>query len=268
MTCSGNGSSTDTDQDGANYSNGLRSGQLTDEQQARITEINKNEMKKKIKNKKVARRLVEMAASKEGMMNIWDVYKKSEDTTNEVVYEPISEEKVENFNMYVDTCLVHMIPRTIWNKYHMNKSLTDLFTIADEAFAMLILENISPDLNNGFNEIDQDNYEGLINVWSDRKDARPKYTKSGRDTQGKMRGWRYEGILRYNDLIRDVVKWRKEKELRKFTEIELRKRYRMANDEAEANEVDLNKALNSTVLEEMERIEPIDLLEGIPWEEV
>ena len=83
-----------------------------------------------------------MAASKEGMMNIWDVYKKSEDTTNEVVYEPISEEKVENFNMYVDTCLVHMIPRTIWNKYHMNKSLTDLFTIADEAFAMLILENI------------------------------------------------------------------------------------------------------------------------------
>ena len=83
-----------------------------------------------------------------------------------------------------------------------------------------------------------------------------------------MRGWRYEGILRYNDLIRDVVKWRKEKELRKFTEIELRKRYRMANDEAEANEVDLNKALNSTVLEEMERIEPIDLLEGIPWEEV
>ena len=95
MTCSGNGSSTDTDQDGASYSNGLRSRQLTEEQQARITEINKNEMKKKIKNKKVARRLVEMAASKEGLMNIWDVYKKSEDTTNEVVYEPITEEKVE-----------------------------------------------------------------------------------------------------------------------------------------------------------------------------
>ena len=49
-------------------------------------------------------------------------------------------------------------------------------------------------------------------VWGDRKNAKPKFTKGGRDSQGKMRGWRYEGIVRYNESVMDVIGWRKKTE--------------------------------------------------------
>ena len=49
-------------------------------------------------------------------------------------------------------------------------------------------------------------------VWGDKKNAKPKLTKGGRDSQGKMRGWRYEGIVRYNELVMDVIGWRKKTE--------------------------------------------------------
>ena len=89
------------------------------------------------------------------------------------------------FNMFIDTCLVHMVPRVTWNKNHMIKTLSELFSIADEAFAMLMLENIAPNLQSDIIRSAQ----GRI-VWGDRKNAKPKFTKGGRGSQGKMRGWR------------------------------------------------------------------------------
>ena len=108
--------------------------------------------------------------------------------------------------------------------------MTDLFSIADEAFAMLVLENIAPDLES---DIIRSVQGGL--VWGDRKNARPKYTKGGR----KMRGWRYKGIVRYNSLVMDVIGWRlMNKELREFTEQQvLKKRYILENDEADEVEM-------------------------------
>ena len=79
-------------------------------------------------------------------------------------------------------------------------------------------------------------------TWVNRKDARPKYTKSGRDSAGKMRGWRYDGIKRYNQLVYDIFRWRKkEQELREHTELELKKRCMLELDEAGEAEAQLSR---------------------------
>ena len=56
----------------------------------------------------------------------------------------------------------------------MNDTLSKIFTIADEAFAILVLENIATDLNK---DIMKSSGRERV-TWVNRKDARPKYTKS------------------------------------------------------------------------------------------
>ena len=231
---------------------------LNEDQLVRLEQLNAKEKERKEKNKTVARRLIVMASSENGVKEIWKVYEKQVVGGVEA-FDSISEDVCDVFNMFIDTCLVHMVPRVTWNKNHMNETLTKLFSIADEAFAMLVLENIAPDLQSDILRSAQ----GRL-VWGDRKNAKPKFTKGGRDSQGKMRGWRYEGIVRYNELVRDVIEWRKRKELREFTEQVLKKRYRLENDEADAAETELNNAVGSGALKPEDRIEPYDLLEGIP----
>ena len=73
-----------------------------------------------------------------------------------------------------------------------------------------------------------------------------------------------KGFVRYNELVMDVIGWRNKTELREFTEQVLKKRYRLENDEADAAETELNNAVGSGALKPEDRIEPYDLLEGIP----
>ena len=179
---------------------------LNEDQLVRLEQLNAKEKERKEKNKTVARRLIVMASSENGVKEIWKVYEKQVVGGVEA-FDSISEDVCDVFNMFIDTCLVHMVPRVTWNKNHMNETLTELFSIADEAFAMLVLENIAPDLQSDILRSAQ----GRL-VWGDRKNAKPKFTKGGRDSQGKMRGWRYEGIVRYNELVMDVIGWRKKTE--------------------------------------------------------
>ena len=106
-----------------------------------------------------------------------------------------------------------------------------------------------------------------------RKDAQPKYTKSGRDSAGKMRGWRYDGIKRYNKLVYDVLRWRKkEQQLREHTEVELKKRYMLELNEAGEAEAQLSRVMGGGSEDNVVREEAIDLLAGEPditnWEEL
>ena len=227
---------------------------LNADQLVRLEQLNAKEEERKEKNKTVARKLiVVMASSKNGVKEIWKVYKKQVVEGVET-FDSILEDVCDVFNMFIDTCLVHLVPRVTWNK-----TLSELFSIAGEAFAMLVLEYIAPDLQNDILRSAQ----GRI-VWGDRKNAKPKFTKGDRDSQGKMRGWRYEGIVRYNELVMDVIGWRKNTEFREFTEQVMNKLYRFQNDKTEAAEVELNNAVGSGALKAENRIEPFNLLEGIP----
>ena len=203
MSTSGSSSSDREDivANGGGTVNNLNADQLV-----RLGQLNAKEKERKEKNKTVARKLIVMASSKNGVKDIWKVYEKRVVGGVEA-FDSILEDVLDVFNMFIDTCLVHMVPRVTWNKNHMNKTLTELFLIADEAFAMLVLENIAPDLQNDILRSAQ----GRI-VWGDRKNAKPKFAKGDRDSQGKMRGRRYEGIVRYNELVMDVIGWRKKTE--------------------------------------------------------
>ena len=118
--------------DGRGTVNNLNADQLV-----RLGQLNAKEKERKEKNKTVARKLIVMASSKNRVMEIWKVYKKQVVGGVEK-FDSILEDVCDMFNMFIDTCLVHMVPRVNWNKNHMNTTLTDLFLIADEAFAMLL----------------------------------------------------------------------------------------------------------------------------------
>ena len=63
----------------------------------------------------------------------------------------------------------------------------------------------------------------------------------------------------------DVIGWRKNTDLREFTEQVLKKRYRLQNDEVDAAETELNNTVGTSGgLKAKNRIESFDLLEGIP----
>ena len=231
-----------------------------------LDQIALNELAAKTRNKIIVCKLIARACTESGLLGLWKVYKKS---TEHGGFELISDDARDVFYMFVDTCLVHMVPKLVWNRNHMNDSLSKIFTIADEAFAMLVLENIAPDLNKDI--LKSSGRERV--TWVNRKDARPKYTKSGRDSAGKMRGWRYDGIKRYNKLVYDILRWRKkEQELREHTEMELKKRYMLKLNEAGEAEARLSMVMGGESVDNVVREEAIDLLAGEPtitnWEEL
>jgi hypothetical protein len=49
------------------------------------------------------------------------------------------------FCTFVEVCLVHMIPRSEWNDQRTCRKISDMFSEADEALTMLLLENNSED---------------------------------------------------------------------------------------------------------------------------
>ena len=162
-----------------------------------LGQLNAKEKERKEKNKTVAHKLIIMASSKNGVIKeIWKAYEK-EVVEGVEKFDSILDDVYDVFNMFIDTCLVHMVPRVTWNKNHMNKTLTELFSIVDEGFAMLVLGNIAPDLQSDILRSAQ----GRL-IWGDRKNAKPKFTKGGRDSQGKMRGWRYEA-----EGLCDIMNW-------------------------------------------------------------
>ena len=52
----------------------------------------------------------------------------------------------QNFFLFVDTAMVCTMGKTKWKKNYLDKDVSDFTTIADEALAMVIVENIAPDL--------------------------------------------------------------------------------------------------------------------------
>ena len=56
-----------------------------------------------------------MASSKNGVIKeIWKAYEK-EVVEGVEKFNSISEDVYDVFNMFIDTCLVHMMPRVTWN---------------------------------------------------------------------------------------------------------------------------------------------------------
>ena len=93
----------------------------------------------------------------------------------------------EHFITFLDVCLIHYIESSEWRYRCYAQPVSELFTTSDEAMAMVFLENYL----NDFKKMASDGQK------IDRKDLRPKYTKTTSDNT-KFHGWHVSGIKRYN----------------------------------------------------------------------
>ena len=193
-------------------------------------------------NRETAIELVKRAASESededggGLMNIWDIFSPERDATGKVTGMRKSESAERMYWMFVDTCVFNTIPRKDWKKEHVNKNLSDFVHPTNEAFAMLVLENIAPDF------INKDTGELKSREEMKQKSSSSRYTKGSFEKQsGRKKGWRASGIERYNKLVKNVYTRRKITKMRDSMDSALRKRYVNEIEEAVNAECELNK---------------------------
>ena len=108
------------------------------------------------------------------------------------------------FETFVEVCLVHMIARKVWKRDKQSTLISQRFTIADEALAMVLLENNATE------------WKELASIPPGARQQRGtsnkkrKYThQKSADGKETSKGWVREGILRYNVLAGIVEKGRR-----------------------------------------------------------
>ena len=52
----------------------------------------------------------------------------------------------EKYLLFLEICLFHFIPSSKWKKNGLNHKVSELFSISDEAMAMVLLENNASDM--------------------------------------------------------------------------------------------------------------------------
>ena len=112
------------------------------------------------------------------------------------------QEDADLFRTFVEFALIHFVSCTTWRYKCYNIPVSKIFTVSDEALAMLLLENSMQDLK-----------------WVIRREEKipnkismPRYTKKMEGSTEKFRGWHKNGIKRYNKLYRRIVANRVKKE--------------------------------------------------------
>ena len=112
------------------------------------------------------------------------------------------QEDADLFRTFLEFVLVHFVSCTTWRYKCYNTPVSQIFTVSDEALAMLLLENSMQDLK-----------------WVVRRGQKiphnismPKYTKKMEGSSEKFKGWHRSGIKRYNKLYRRILTNRVKKE--------------------------------------------------------
>ena len=229
------------------------SGYSTSENETIMTEtdmlmkIKEKESVQMERNISIARKLILRATSEQGLKGLWDFYKVSEGNL-----EVENDDLRSMYYMFVDTCVSNMMPKKYWKENHMTKKLSEFLTISNEAFAMLILENIAPVL---VSHCRLRNGEII-------KTGTTRYTKKDKDESGKMKGWRMTSIKRYNSLIEDVIMRRGIKALKEKLELDLRKRYVSKVSEEENLESNLETENNNTKSRKRKMVRGYDMSLG------
>lgn len=132
------------------------------------------------------------------------------------------------FQCFVDYCLVHTRPKKEWKMRRTTEKVSDVFTCADEAFAVLTLENncndwkmiidgTVPGAGEGANKVGRTHSKSVYTTWGATK-------KDGKTKQNLQ--WTSKGIQRFNQLHRKI---KLERELPETSELEesLRKSYEL-----------------------------------------
>ena len=110
-------------------------------------------------------------------------------------------ENHELFQAFVEYCLIHSISSMNWRTKCYNTTVSKMFTVADEAMAILLLENNAKDL-----KLIKDTRRKIP-----RKQQNSKFTKIDKegDSGESFQGWHKKGIKRYNELFKIIKESRK-----------------------------------------------------------
>lgn len=140
----------------------------------------------------------------------------------------------DGLQFFAEVCLKNVVKKRDWRLKHRKEIFRKFVTNADEALAMLVLENnveIWFDLANR-DSLDVKGDGRDNNVKDDNNSKSTEETRSitaymtgGAKSDGTKRGWSKDGIKRYNELYRKVKSIHEKGEYEKMEE-ELRVRWR------------------------------------------
>ena len=158
-------------------------------------------------------------------------------------------EKVDTdgLQFFAEVCLKNVVKKRDWRLNHRKEIFRKFVTVADEALAMLVLENNveiwfelaqreSSDLKKGSDNGKDDETSRS----TEETRSVTAYTNGGANTDGTKRGWSRDGIKRYNELYRKIKNIREKGECENMEE-ELRVRWRntqIGNADAEIVEIE------------------------------
>jgi hypothetical protein len=93
------------------------------------------------------------------------------------------------YGLFCEHVLSHVVGRDVWKRLSPTHTVSQIATVSDEAFALLLLEN---------------SWEMWVAVATEQRDVpSPKYSMRGPGTK-KYQGWTEEGIARFNELFDEV----------------------------------------------------------------
>ena len=161
----------------------------------------------------------------------------------------------DDFDTFVNVCLFSLKSVSAWRTEAYQQTPSESFSVSDEAFAMLVLENNIDDFDQLLDDLNLTEEElarrgqGPVAL-RDRKASKCRYTKGtqvesilirntkvkvsdakrrkllvdGEESSSKYQGWTVEGIARYNELY-NAVKKNRETEKGKVADDRVWKRY-------------------------------------------
>ena len=113
------------------------------------------------------------------------------------------------FKMIVQICLKSMVSAKHWKMNRGKLELSGLLTVADEALALLVLEN---------------NYKEWVEKAKgndiDKKNRLTKYTNQGLRHNGTRKGWSMSGLKRFNTIFKEI-KLERQRERSKANEVQI-----------------------------------------------
>ena len=137
-------------------------------------------------------------------------------------------EKVDTdgLQFFAEVCLKNVVKKRDWRLNHRKEIFSKFVTVADEALALLVLENnvevwFEVANENCLEEKRSDENRGE----TDETTSVAVYTGKGANCDGTKKGWSKEGIKRYNELYRKVKEIRGKSEYAEVEE-EVKERWR------------------------------------------
>lgn len=143
----------------------------------------------------------------------YEEYQDTDSPLNKIIHRAINnsthdirkDANKEEFEEIAQVILKICVPDIVWRRNYLNLPLSKFITVADEAFALVCLENnVDEWIQNMFYKNERTTKKGMLTKWTG--------LKGGEKLGGnKTRGWNVDGMRRYNDIYLSIKKLRKTK---------------------------------------------------------